>query len=441
MSSLLIYTEQTSNRLTYIFDLLIGDLLGLDYELTGDKEKFATYTEAKFSYANQPVADEIFFASALLLFEKNIDLQPITFCHHGGLSGFYPVSKQSTIPFDIFASAFFMLTRYEEYLPAKNDKYHRYRGSKSLNYIGEFLDKPMVNYYAIELRKMLRSKFPTLTFKKHKFKHIVTFDIDMAYSYLEKGFIRNLGGFGRSFILSEHKAMRERLLVLVGKKPDPFDTFDYIFNICTTHSLSPIFFFLLADGSELDKNIPHCSNRFRKLIQGISSKNEVGIHLSFNSHTSSETIGEEINRLAEITGSKVVRNRYHYLRFHLPKSYEQLIDQGILEDYSMAYAPRTGFRAGICSPFYFFNLKTNQSTRLRIFPVSVMDATFTQYKKSDAEQAVSEIREIMNVVEEVEGTFISLWHNSSFTEEGVWKGWRKVFETITREAAEIMKRP
>jgi len=441
MSALLIYTEQTSNRLTYIFDLLIGNLLGLGYELTADKERFSSHPGAKFSYASQPVADEIFFASAPLLFEKNIDLQPINFCHHGRLSGFYPALKQSAIPFDIFASAFFMLTRYEEYLPAKNDKYHRYRGSKSLNYLAEFLDKPMVNYYAMELKKILGSEFPNLIFKEHKFRHIVTFDIDMAYSYLEKGFVRNLGGFGRSFILSDYKGMKERLLVLLGKARDPFDTFDYIFNVCSRYSVSPMFFFLMADGSELDKSIPHTSNRFRNLIKDISSKCETGIHLSFNSHTSSEIIAEEINRLEEITGRKVVRNRYHYLRFHFPKSYEQLINEGILEDYSMAYAPRTGFRAGICSPFYFFNLKTNEVTALRIFPVSFMDATFTQYKKVNVEQAVNEIKEIMNVVEEVGGTFISLWHNSSFTEEGAWKGWRKVFETVIREAAEIMKRP
>jgi len=69
-----------------------------------------------------------------------------------------------------------------------------------------------------------------------------------------------------------------------------------------------------------------------------------------------------------------------------------------------------------------------------------MDTTFTQYKHLNAEQALEEIREIMKYVEEAGGTFISLWHNSSLTETGEWKGWRKVFETVIHEADKIMKR-
>jgi len=48
MNQLLIYTEKTSNRLTYTFDLLIKDLLGLDYGLTGDKKIFSKHSGAKF---------------------------------------------------------------------------------------------------------------------------------------------------------------------------------------------------------------------------------------------------------------------------------------------------------------------------------------------------------------------------------------------------------
>jgi len=143
-----------------------------------------------------------------------------------------------------------MISRYEEYLPAKSDQYHRYRGSQSMNSQGEFLEKPMVNYYAIELRKILSAKISRTYFREHKFSHIPTFDIDMAYSYLEKELFRNFGGFGRSFILSDYKAMKERLLVLANKLPDPFDTFDYLLKVCNEHSVSPIFFFLLADKIE-----------------------------------------------------------------------------------------------------------------------------------------------------------------------------------------------
>ncbi len=440
MNQLLIYTEQTSNRLTYTFDLLFKDLLGLNYELTSDKDFFQNHNGAKFSYARQPIKDELFFASVYLLFEKTIDLQPLGIYDYKELQGFFSTPKTSLLPFDIFASAFFMVSRYEEHFFTKKDRYDRYRGSHSLNAQGDFLEKPMVNYYAIELKNILSEKFPYLIFKKHKFEYLATFDVDMAYSYIDKGFKRTLGGFGRSFILSDYKAIEERFLVLRGKRKDPFDTFDYIFDVCNQYSVLPLFFFLLADQSQLDKNIPHTSKRFRSLIKSISTKSETGTHLSFASHDSSGASVEEIQRLEEITEKKIFRNRFHYLRCHLPESYERLIKYNITEDYSMGYAPRPGFRAGLCTPFYYFNLETNQQINLKVFPLAFMDATFTQYKRFSPDQSLQKIRQMMKYVEETGGLFMGIWHNSSFTEEGDWKGWRKVFETVTREATDIMKR-
>ena len=72
MNHLLIYADRTSNRLTYIFDFILGELLGLTYELTNSRDKFLQYEGAKFSYASQPAGDELFFETSQLLFETNI---------------------------------------------------------------------------------------------------------------------------------------------------------------------------------------------------------------------------------------------------------------------------------------------------------------------------------------------------------------------------------
>lgn len=441
MNQLLIFTPQTSNRLTYTFDLMIKDLLGLSYELTNNHDYFFNYTGAKFSYAPQPVTDEIFFESATLLFETDIAPQPINFCTHGKIKGFYPCRNKSAIPFDIFASAFFLVTRYEEYLSSQKDKYDRYRGSQSMNFKGGFLEKPMVNFYVNELRAILKSKFPDLPFVQPRFEYVATFDIDMVYSYREKGFKRNLGGFVRSLFLSDFREFKERLLVLAGKWKDPFDTYDYIFERCGQYSIRTIFFFLLADKSRFDKNISHQNKTLRSLIKDIAMRTATGIHLSFRSHISSEITSEEIQRMADITDAKVIRNRYHYLRFSLPGSYQRLVQLGITEDYSMAYAPRIGFRAGICTPFYFFNLKKNETSALQIYPVAFMDATFSHYNNITAEESLHKIREVMGYVKEVEGLMIGLWHNSTFSESKEWKGWRRVFETVAVEAHQLTQLP
>jgi hypothetical protein len=437
VNKLLIYTEHSTNRLTYIFDFILGELLGLIYEITHDKERFAAYTGPKFSYATDPVGSEIFFEASALLFQTKVQLQPISFAEFGKSKGFYEMSERSSINFDIFASAFFMITCYNEYLPNKKDKYDRYRASQSMNFKLGFLEKPMINIYAQELKKILLTRYPALLFRQGKFEYIPTFDFDMAYSYLEKGFKKNAGGFFRSLIISDFKDISNRFNVLFRNKRDPFDTYDYIFKVCAP--FRTIFFFLLGDHSKLDKNIPYENEKFRNLIKRIAAKTETGIHLSFRSHMSNEVMEEEITRLKEITGKQPFSNRFHYLRFTIPSSYLRLIKIGIKEDYSMGYASRVGFRAGTCTPFYFFNLITNEVTNLKIYPFAFMDTTFAHYNRLDPDKALEKIGHIMKYVKDVEGPCYTLWHNSSFTEDGEWRGWKNVFESAARDAAAMMK--
>ncbi len=438
MNTVLIYVDNPTNRLQYIFRFILTDLLGQQPEFTNDREKFAQHTLPKFSYATEPIADELFFESSTLLFETRIKPQPINFCEHGRLQGFYPcLHKQSAVPFDFFATSFFLLTRYEEYLTAKKDKYDRYRGSQSMNFKAGFLEKPMINYYALELKKMLLSRYPDISFAESKFSYTATFDIDMAYSYLHKGFRRNFGGFTRSLLLNNINEIRERFAVLTRAMRDPFDTYDYIFSICEKYKIPTVFFFLLGDQSRFDKNIPHDNPELQKLISSINQKTNTGIHLSFKSHIGNAQTEMEVNRLNDITRQPVVRNRFHYLRFHVPASYNRLVSMGIKEDYSMGYPGRIGFRAGTCHPHYFFNVKTNEQTDLKVVPFAFMDTTFTHYYRIDPEQSIERIRAVMSRVKEVEGPLVSLWHNSSLTNKDEWKGWKNIFEEVAQEASEL----
>jgi hypothetical protein len=437
LNSLLIYTEQTTPRLTYIFDLLISDLLGLTYTLTHSKEEFAAHTGAKFSYAAERVADELFFESVKFLFEDDVKYQPLDFCEWQNLIGFFPVYKDSTVSFDVFASAFFMVTRYEEYLPHQKDKYDRYRASQSLNMKAGILEKPMVNLYAIEIGKMLQQRF-ALTLRKIPFRYNLTVDIDIAYSYRGKGIKRTLGGLTRSLLFSEFDEAKERIRALFYKGADPYDTYDYIFQVCDENNLQPLFFFLLGNESRFDKNISHTNTEFRKLIKAIDERYETGIHLSYKSHVSSHLAKREIARLKDITGHDTEKNRFHYLRFQLPETYSRLAKTNITQDYSMGYAPHVGFRAGICTPFRFFNVRQNLVSQLVVHPVTFMDTTFTHYYHADNEFALSKIQQLMKTVYECGGDFTGLWHNASFTERNEWKGWREIFETVARQASQLM---
>ena len=96
----------------------------------------------------------------------------------------------------------------------------------------------------------------------------------------------------------------------------------------------------------------------------------------------------------------------------------------------MGFASIAGFRAGICTPYTFFDLSRNRRTELLIQPFQVMDVTLKNYLQMDPDEAGAHIEQLMLEVKKVNGTFISLWHNESLKESGQWLGWRKIFENI-----------
>jgi hypothetical protein len=260
----------------------------------------------------------------------------------------------------------------------------------------------------------------------------------MAYSYLYKSFQSNLAGFIRAILLSDFKEFKDRMMVLMHRQKDPYDTYDYIFKTCQKYGLKSRFFFLVSDKSRFDKNVSYSNEPFRKLIKDIADKTETGIHLSYKSHISNERMQEEIVRLQDITGERPSANRFHYIRFQIPHSYSRLMKIGLKEDHSLGYAGRVGFRAGTCTPFPFFNLKHNIETPLMIYPFAFMDTTFNHYLRQDATTATDKILAMMKQVKKAEGPFVGLWHNSSLAEGKEWRGWKTVFETTAKEASVLM---
>jgi hypothetical protein len=136
--------------------------------------------------------------------------------------------------------------------------------------------------------------------------------------------------------------------------------------------------------------------------------------------------------LKKIVGKEISKSRQHYLNLKFPKTYNNLVKAGITEDYTLGFADQTGFRAGICTPFYFYDLKNETKTNLFIVPFQVMDGTLLNYMKSSTDEAFEEIKSIMKEIKEVGGTFVGIWHNETVNDLGEWKGYREVFEKMNK---------
>ena len=404
----------------------------VDIAFTSDIEEFKSSNEPKINYSLNKLDDELFFQASPLLFEIGIKEQNLSFFEHNDNKCFYRVGKESQLPFDPFAASFYLMSRYEEYLPHIRDEHDRFLATESIAFQEDFLETPIVNSWINELVLIIENNFKEFQFSKRTFNYQSTIDIDNAYSYKYKGVLRTLGGLGKS-IISEHD-FKDRIAVLLKGKRDPYDTFDYQNKIHKKFNTKPIYFFLLGDYGLNDKNIPVKNKKFQALIKGISDYYETAIHPSYASNKDVAILTKEINRLQNITHRNTTKSRQHFLKLNLPDTYQNLIDNDILDDYTMGYADKCGFRASICTPYYFYDLDTESPTKLKIHPFAVMEATYQYYEKVSPAIAIEKIATIMQKVKEVQGTFISVWHNESLSDKGVWKGWRNVYEKMLAAA-------
>ena len=427
---ILIYSHKLTNRLRYIFKTLFTDLLKTEINFTNNIAQFEKSDYIKINYSPSKLNCGIFFQSTTVLFETGIKEQEINLFEYEKNKCFYNVGKDSEFPFDPFAASFYLISRYEEYLPHIKDNHERFLASESLAFQNNFLEIPLVNIWLNQIAKRIES-LSNLNFPVRKFEFISTLDIDNAYAYKHKGFIRTLGGLAKSL---QSGNFSKRLKVLFGKDQDPYDTFDYQLEIHKKYKVSPIYFFLLGDYGLNDKNIPAKNKIFQSLIKSIADYYEVGIHPSYTSNKNTETLITEIKRLQTITHRNTTKSRQHFLKLNLPNTYRNLIDNDIQKDYTMGYAEHPGFRSSICSPYYFYDLDIEVETKLQILPFTTMEATYQYYKKSTPEEASQHISELMKTVKSVNGTFISVWHNESLCEEGIWKGWKNIYEKMLKES-------
>ena len=428
---MLILVPKTTNRLHYIFDLIIKDLLGISFKLTTDNETFTSYNGPKFHYGNNQFWNEPFQKATSLLFEHDITEKELKIVDYKDVKAFFPVyNDKSVFPFDIFAASFYLVTRYEEYLPHINDKHNRFQAKDSILFKMNMLEKPLINIWAIELGNILTAIYPDLQLKKKTFTFVPTYDVDAAWSYKNKGIFRTVASSARDLLNFDFQEFKRRWNVILGKELDPFDTFDYQIQLQKELNLHPLYFILCGEYDLNDKNISLRNTNFQNLIKRLGDYAKVGIHPSYNSYLNKEKVKMEIDRLSNVLNREITMSRQHFLRLRMPLSYQILIDMDITDDYTMGYATLPGFRAGIADTFRFFDLEHDNVTNLNIHPFAVMDGTMRDYLELNTDESYDKVTKLIQEVKNVNGTFILLWHNETLSGEKRWEGWITLYRKI-----------
>jgi len=293
----------------------------------------------------------------------------------------------------------------------------------------------LVNAWAEIIADLLKEQNPNIEFKKPQYQFYNSVDIDNAAAFLGKGIFRALGGYLQDFVsLNFRRVLARSRCIFMGEK-DPFDTFDFVLSLQEKYKFQTIYFALFGRMGQYDRSLTRYSTRLQRYLKGIADFCEMGIHPSYRSNDNFDWLEEEITALQRVLKKDITKSRQHFLKLKFPSTYRNLLQLELTDDYSMGYASEHGFRAGICTPFRFYDLEQEVETPLLIHPFPFMDGTFIYYLKQKPAEAWPIIEYYIETYRKYGGEFIPIWHNRIYSEkEAEWEGWNEVFEKMVKAA-------
>jgi len=435
---ILIYTPQSSRRLSYVLEIFFQRIVSIAYRQTEQEEEFQQYTGPKIGYASTLMnpANELFIPYNGIL-QDNSPLDDFVVEEVLQQLRVHFMDRESRVKhftFDIWAASFLLLVQYELYQQqAPRDELGRLQGGDSqLARLG-LLERPVVDELCLELIARLQQCWPGMTVGYPAYQFTPTYDIDITWAFGHRSLFRQAAATARDLIKANWEQLRLRYRVYRGREQDPFDSFAFLDALHQEWQLRPIYFFLLGDYGGLDRNIHHAHLPQRQRFYQLAQKYLCGLHPSIGSNKSRRQLAREVSRFRVITGQEVRHSRQHYLVLQLPTTYRQLLAQGIRHEYSLGFADRPGFRAGIARPFPWYDLEQEQSTELMLHPFLIMDQALRRAGDQDHRSLMEKTLSFAQQAKAVNGQVYTLWHNSSFSQLGGWLGWQDHYTTLIQQ--------
>jgi hypothetical protein len=352
--------------------------------------------------------------------------------------------REAYLGLDIFGSAFFMLTRYEEAVTPDRDSHDRFPASAALAFQEGFLTRPIVNEYLEVLWALLRHLWPGLRRRPRSYRFLLSHDVD-ALSVSENGVkvARSLGAdlFRRREPMLALRRMRAWCVNRFSRTVadfDPFNTFDFIMTTSESAGVRSSFYFQASLSSqEIDARYQIGAPWTRRLLRRIHRRgHEIGFHPSYLTHEDATATRNEFDRFLKVCSEEEVRQdqwggRQHYLRWTNPDTWQNWEQCGLAYDSTLSYAQQVGFRCGCCYEYPVMNLHTRQRLKLRERPLVVMEDTLLAYMGCSLEVAEQKVNDLIATCRRYQGDFTFLWHNQTLATRSA----KQTYARIVRTAA------
>jgi len=432
MTAVPVLVPRTSPRLQYVLDWLPFNITEQWYTICTNE---AEIPEGTFfiSYGKK-LPGALSVPDTGLLWETGIAPQQVAQGTWNHLPTLFAADGDCTLPFDIFSAIFYLLSRYEEYLPYTPDRHGRYPATESILYQTGLLQRPIVDEWVYRLRKILQTDFGQAPFT-NIFRFEPSYDIDIAWSYQNKGLLRNAGGLARDILKGDFPAAAKRIGVLAGNKKDPYDSFARLQVLHEQFNLRPYWFILAAlKTTPFDKNISPRHPEMKALIYRLSRQGDMGLHPSYYSFDPHIFKAERMV-MERITGREFISSRQHYIKMKFPDTCKLLLGQaGSWCDFSIGYGTHPGFRAGTGEAFYWYNFEAEKEEfMLQLNPFCFMDTTARYDCGMPVDEAFELLRKMAQSLKTCNGRLTTVFHNFSLGTDKEWSGWYEAYERFVQE--------
>jgi hypothetical protein len=141
----------------------------------------------------------------------------------------------------------------------------------------------------------------------------------------------------------------------------------------------------------------------------VADYSKVSLAASFSSFRDMRLLRQEKQKLSNVINRPVNCSRMRYNRVDVPQTYRNLIEAEFTDDYTMGYTHEIGFRAGTCTPFYFYDIPLEVQQPLKVHPFAVHDYAL-QYLNTETE-ILDAIDRVQHEVLQVGGEFLTVFSN------------------------------
>ena len=348
--------------------------------------------------------------------------------------------NKAVIGLDIFASSFFMLSRWEEYVQGREEPI---KNSKSIYQLDEnslfcvrngIYDRQIVHEYESIFRYILNKLGYVLEMRRRS-GLLITHDVDslgprlfkrvlkVAFSIKrERGYIPALrwiclnirifcGSFPRLKIFNQY---------CCSAKKYGF-TQVFLFKCCKRHEEECTY--------ELEGF--HSKHILRNLI-----KNDVflGFHPSQSVYCNNTQFEEEYRRYLNVIKNKPTLGRNHRL-LHNSNTWYQWSGISIPLTSNWGYQARVGFRCGVSLPFPVFDVFLRENTHVTELPFSIMDSSLYRISKKEHEMERI-INPIIASTMQYGGILCINWHVRPFFRSEfriLFKAYNKILRSLSEK--------